>query len=636
MKKQKKIGFKFILLSLFAIALTGMLFVSALRNGSVDDSHAVKYVAFTKMLKNKEIEKVHIQNEETLMFKKQGDVTTYTTDNPQTATLKEELLQNGATVTKEETKESSFSWGSLFLNLLLIVVLVKLFTWFSNRKGGLGEGMSGMSSRMGEPNIDKKAENRLAKLEDVAGIDDAKDSIMEVVEYLRDPNQFEKMGIRLPKGVIFHGPPGTGKTLLARATAGEAGVNFIYRGGSEFKQMLVGVGAKSVRELFKEAREKAPCIIFIDEIDGLVAARTASSNSEDSSTLNQFLTEMDGFKDSKGIVVMAATNRLDMLDKAVLRPGRFDRQILVPNPDVDGRKAILAIHAKNKPIDSSLNFDRVAKMTSGFSGAELENLLNEAALTSLRLKKNTVTMEHVNEAYERIVIGPAGKRSASEHTIQVVTNHEAGHALVGHRLAKKGIERISVNPSGNYGGYVSFKQDEDSMKTKQMYYLDICTTLAGRAAEEIIFGAENVTGGAQQDFKQASQTAMQMVLLYGMGGKGPLIISQHDANMFDRMSESMKEEAYAEMKLLIEKAYEETLHFLKENKHLLVGLATHLRTNPTVDGELLEEILVHIEKGQSDLSAEPTVAITTLPEDYDVSVEGVPAQGVLALKQEKD
>lgn len=636
MKKQKKIGFKFILLSLFAIALTGMLFVSALRNGSVDDSHAVKYVAFTKMLKNKEIEKVHIQNDETLMFKKQGDVTTYTTDNPQTATLKEELLQNGATVTKEETKESSFSWGSLFLNLLLIVVLVKLFTWFSNRKGGLGEGMSGMSSRMGEPNIDKKAENRLAKLEDVAGIDDAKDSIMEVVEYLRDPNQFEKMGIRLPKGVIFHGPPGTGKTLLARATAGEAGVNFIYRGGSEFKQMLVGVGAKSVRELFKEAREKAPCIIFIDEIDGLVAARTASSNSEDSSTLNQFLTEMDGFKDSKGIVVMAATNRLDMLDKAVLRPGRFDRQILVPNPDVDGRKAILAIHAKNKPIDSSLNFDRVAKMTSGFSGAELENLLNEAALTSLRLKKNTVTMEHVNEAYERIVIGPAGKRSASEHTIQVVTNHEAGHALVGHRLAKKGIERISVNPSGNYGGYVSFKQDEDSMKTKQMYYLDICTTLAGRAAEEIIFGAENVTGGAQQDFKQASQTAMQMVLLYGMGGKGPLIISQHDANMFDRMSESMKEEAYAEMKLLIEKAYEETLHFLKENKHLLVGLATHLRTNPTVDGELLEEILVHIEKGQSDLSAEPTVAITTLPEDYDVSVEGVPAQGVLALKQEKD
>lgn len=634
MKKQKNRGFKFMLLALFAIALMGMLFVSALRQGSVDSSHAVKYVTFTKMLDNKEIEKVHVQNDSTLVFQKHGDSKLYTTDNPQTATLKEDLLNKGVTVTKEETKESSFSWGGLFLNLLLIFVLVKLFTWFSNRKGGIGDSLGGSGSRMGQLNIDQKAESRLAKLDDVAGIDDAKESIMEIVEYLRDPNQFEKMGIRLPKGVIFHGPPGTGKTLLARATAGESGVNFIYRGGSEFKQMLVGVGPKSVRELFKEAREKAPCIIFIDEIDGLVAARTASSNSEDSATLNQFLTEMDGFKDSKGIVVMAATNRLDMLDKAVLRPGRFDRQILVPNPDVDGRKAILGIHAKNKPIDSSLNLERVAKMTSGFSGAELENLLNEAALTSLRQKKNTITMEHVNEAYERIVIGPAGKRSASEHTIQVVTNHEAGHALVGHRLAQKGIERISVNPSGNYGGYVSFKQDEDRMKTKQMYYLDICTTLAGRAAEEIIFGADNVTGGAQQDFKQASQTAMQMVLLYGMGGKGPLIISQHDANMFDRMSESMKEEAYAEMKLLIEKAYEETLGYLKENKHLLVGLATHLRTNPTVDGELLEEILVNIENGPRNVQSETLVAVTTLEAD-DMTAEAL-SQGVMAIEQPKE
>ncbi|AVN64728.1 MULTISPECIES: ATP-dependent zinc metalloprotease FtsH [Mesoplasma] len=508
--------------------------------------------------------------------------------------------------------ETAFPWPSLVYQgsvgmallvslapLLIYVLLFGGIIWFM-MKSSSGAG-AGAGNIFGMGKNRARAEKSDVKFANVAGIEEEKSELVELVDYLKFPAKYAEAGARAPKGVLMEGPPGTGKTLLAKAVAGEAGVSFFSIAGSEFEEMFVGVGASRVREMFNDAKKAAPAIIFIDEIDAVGRKRNNGMGSGgNEQTLNQLLVEMDGFGTNSGIIVMAATNRADVLDPALLRPGRFDRVIQVSLPDIKERKAILELHAKGKKIDGSVDWYRVAERTPGFSGAQLENVLNEAAILMVREKRDIITITEIDEAIDRVVGGPAKKsRAMTKQDKDIVSYHESGHALIGLKLdSASKVQKVTIIPRGNAGGYtIMTPKDETVFSSKKDLFATIAGYLGGRAAEEIMFGKENVTTGAHDDLDKATNIARRMVVQFGMSSLGMTKFLTMAEESYGKMEGTYSDETAAridaEISKILEESYKIALKIIKENMETLELLAESLRVLETITAEQIEYINVN-------------------------------------------
>ena len=496
--------------------------------------------------------------------------------------------------------------GNLAFPLLLIGALIFLARRNSNMPGGPGQAMQFGKSKA---RFMMEAETGVM-FDDVAGVTEAKQELQEVVTFLKQPERFTSVGAQIPRGLLLVGPPGTGKTLLAKAIAGEAGVPFFSLSGSEFVEMFVGVGASRVRDLFEQAKKNAPCIVFIDEIDAVGRQRGAGlggGNDEREQTLNQLLTEMDGFEGNTGIIIVAATNRPDVLDAALMRPGRFDRQVTVDRPDYSGRLQILGVHARGKTLAKDVDLDKVARRTPGYTGADLANLLNEAAILAARRELTEVSNDEISDAIERVMAGPEKKdRVMSERRARLVAYHEAGHALVGALMPDYDpVQKISIIPRGNAGGLTFFTPSEERMESGlySRAYLQnqMAVALGGRVAEEIVYGEDEVTTGASNDLQQVASTARQMITRFGMSDElGPVALGRAQGGMFlgrDIAAErDFSEETAAmidkEVSELVDVAYKRATKVLVDNRAVLDELAEMLVEQETVDAEELQELLI--------------------------------------------
>ncbi|MFC5530034.1 ATP-dependent zinc metalloprotease FtsH [Cohnella yongneupensis] len=496
-------------------------------------------------------------------------------------------------------------WLTFLTSIIPFIIMFVLFFFLINQaQGGGGKVMNFGKSRARLYNEEKKR----VTFEDVAGADEEKQELVEVVEFLKDPRKFAALGARIPKGVLLVGPPGTGKTLLARAVAGEAGVPFFTISGSDFVEMFVGVGASRVRDLFENAKKNSPCIIFIDEIDAVGRQRGAGlggGHDEREQTLNQLLVEMDGFGANEGIIIVAATNRPDILDPALLRPGRFDRQITVDRPDVKGREAVLKVHARNKPLNKDVRLGTIAKRTTGFTGADLENLLNEAALLAARKNKKDIAMQEVDDAIDRVIVGTEKKsRVISDREKRIVAYHEAGHTIAGFFLEHADtVHKVTIIPRGRAGGYVIMLPKEDRMLVTKQELLDKVTgLLAGRAAEEIFIG--EIGTGAYSDFKQATSIVRAMIMEYGMSEKlGTMQFGATQGQVFlgrdigheQNYSDAIAYEIDQEMQSITRDCYDRAKKLLTEKSAEMHLLAKTLLDVETLD---LDQIKQLIEKGE--------------------------------------
>ncbi|MGK7879609.1 MAG: ATP-dependent zinc metalloprotease FtsH [Crocosphaera sp.] len=440
---------------------------------------------------------------------------------------------------------------------------------------------------------------------DVAGIDEAKEELEEVVTFLKEPEKFTAIGAKIPKGVLLIGPPGTGKTLLAKAVAGEAGVPFFSISGSEFVEMFVGVGASRVRDLFKKAKENAPCLIFIDEIDAVGRQRGVGyggGNDEREQTLNQLLTEMDGFEGNTGIIVIAATNRPDVLDRALMRPGRFDRQVNVDYPDMKGRQGILEVHTRDKKVDEEVSLEAIARRTPGFTGADLSNLLNEAAIFTARRRKEAITMAEINDAIDRVVAGMEGTPLVDSKSKRLIAYHEIGHALVGTMMAGHDpVEKVTLIPRGQAKGLTWFTPDEDAgLITHNQLLARIAGLLGGRAAEEVIFGEDEVTTGAGNDIEKVTSLARQMVTRFGMSELGLLALEEDNQENYAAFDE-IATQIDSQINLIVEKCHQKAQNIIRENRAMVDRLVEILIDKETIEGDefrqLLEEFKEPVDSG---------------------------------------
>ncbi|MDO7908590.1 ATP-dependent zinc metalloprotease FtsH [Paenibacillus sp. JX-17] len=534
----------------------------------------------------------------------------FSTYIPPTDQALDELV-NASETNKFEYVQKKMEGESIWLTFLtsiipLVIMFILFFFLFNQAQGGGGKVMNFGKSRARLYNEEKKK----VTFEDVAGADEEKQELVEVVEFLKDPRKFAAVGARIPKGVLLVGPPGTGKTLLARAVAGEAGVPFFSISGSDFVEMFVGVGASRVRDLFENAKKNAPCIIFIDEIDAVGRQRGAGlggGHDEREQTLNQLLVEMDGFGANEGIIIVAATNRADILDPALLRPGRFDRQITVDRPDVKGREAVLKVHSRNKPLTKDVRLDIIAKRTTGFSGADLENLLNEAALLAARRNRRDISMREVDEAIDRVIVGTEKRsRVISDREKRIVAYHEAGHTIVGYFLEHADmVHKVTIVPRGRAGGYVIMLPKEDRMLTTKQELLDKVTgLLGGRVAEELFIG--EIGTGAYSDFQQATGIVRSMIMEYGMSEKlGPLQFGSTQGQVFlgrdigheQNYSDAIAYEIDQEMQRFINESYERCKDLLIKHTREMHLIAQTLLEEETLD---LEQIRNLIETGSLD------------------------------------
>ncbi len=494
--------------------------------------------------------------------------------------------------------------GSLLFPLILLGGL-----FFLLRRAQGGGGNPAMNFGKSKARVQMEPQTQVT-FGDVAGIEGAKLELTEVVDFLKNPDRFTAVGAKIPKGVLLVGPPGTGKTLLAKAVAGEAGVPFFSISGSEFVEMFVGVGASRVRDLFEQAKKSAPCIVFIDEIDAVGRQRGAGlggGNDEREQTLNQLLTEMDGFEGNTGIIIVAATNRPDVLDSALMRPGRFDRQVVVDRPDYQGRLQILKVHARGKTLAADVDLDKVARRTPGFTGADLANLLNEAAILAARRQLTEIAMDEVNDAIERVMAGPEKKdRVMSEKRKRLVAFHEAGHALVGALMPDYDpVQKISIIPRGQAGGLTFFTPSEERMESglysRSYLQNQMAVALGGRVAEEIVYGEDEVTTGASNDLQQVARVARQMVTRFGMSDRlGPVALGRSQGGMFlgrdiaaERdFSEDTAAAIDEEVSQLVDEAYRRATEVLVANRPVLDELAEILVEKETVDAEELQELLL--------------------------------------------
>ncbi|ANV86310.1 ATP-dependent zinc metalloprotease FtsH2 [Picosynechococcus sp. PCC 7117] len=490
--------------------------------------------------------------------------------------------------------------GNLIFPILLISALFFLFRRSSNMPGGPGQAMNFGKSKA---KFMMEAQTGIM-FDDVAGIEEAKEELQEVVTFLKQPEKFTAVGARIPKGVLLVGPPGTGKTLLAKAIAGEAGVPFFSISGSEFVEMFVGVGASRVRDLFKKAKENAPCLIFIDEIDAVGRQRGAGiggGNDEREQTLNQLLTEMDGFEGNTGIIIIAATNRPDVLDSALMRPGRFDRQVTVDTPDIKGRLSILEVHARNKKLADEISLDVIARRTPGFSGADLANLLNEAAILTARRRKEAITMAEIDDAVDRVIAGMEGTPLVDSKSKRLIAYHEVGHAIVGTLLKDHDpVQKVTLIPRGQAQGLTWFTPNEEQgLTTKSQLMARIAGALGGRAAEEEIFGHDEVTTGAGGDLQQVSGMARQMVTRFGMSDLGPLSLESQQGEVFlgggfmnrSEYSEEVASRIDEQIRIIAEEAHRLARKLVRDNREVIDRLVDLLIERETIDGEEFRQIV---------------------------------------------
>ena len=498
----------------------------------------------------------------------------------------------------EHIRGSSYSFWSIIIILLPIIILIFIIGFFMRNQGGNNKAFEFGKNRA------KLNKGKTTTFEHVAGIEEEKAEMAELIDFLKDPKKYISLGARIPTGVLLVGPPGTGKTLLARAVAGEANVPFYTISGSDFVEMFVGVGASRVRDMFKTAKQNAPCIVFIDEIDAVGRQRGAGlggGHDEREQTLNQLLVEMDGFGANSGVIVIAATNRPDVLDPALLRPGRFDRQITIARPDLNSRKEILKVHAKNKKIDTKITFDEIAKRTPGFTGADLENLLNEAAILTARENKKVTKLYHIDEAIDRVMMGPAKKsRLLSKRERNFIAHHEAGHAVLGIKLDNANIvHKVTIIPRGQAGGYaLMLPEEEESFLATKTGLLDRITgLLGGRVSEEIIF--DDVSTGAHNDFQKATEIARSMVTEYGMSSLGPIqyekrsdqVFLGRDYNTNKMFSDQVALEIDNEVRKIIDGCYTKAKKVLLDNIDLVKLIAKYLLEVETLTREHIYEIV---------------------------------------------
>ncbi|HAZ5218737.1 TPA: ATP-dependent zinc metalloprotease FtsH [Enterococcus faecium] len=531
--------------------------------------------------------------------------TTIILPNDTTLSQVTELAKENKVATTVKEESSSGIWFSLLLSFLPIVIIIFFFYMMMGQQGG-GGGGGGRVMNFGKSKAkeaDKKA-NRV-RFSDVAGAEEEKQELVEVVEFLKDPRRFVELGARIPAGVLLEGPPGTGKTLLAKAVAGEAGVPFYSISGSDFVEMFVGVGASRVRDLFETAKKNAPAIIFIDEIDAVGRQRGAGmggGHDEREQTLNQLLVEMDGFDGNEGVIVIAATNRSDVLDPALLRPGRFDRQILVGRPDVKGREAILRVHARNKPMADDVDLKVVAQQTPGFAGADLENVLNEAALVAARRNKKKIDASDIDEAEDRVIAGPAKKdRVISKKEREMVAYHEAGHTIVGLVLSRaRVVHKVTIIPRGRAGGYmIALPKEDQFLMTKEDMFEQIVGLLGGRTAEEIIFNVQST--GASNDFEQATALARSMVTEYGMSDRlGPVqyegnhqVFVGRDYGQTKAYSEQVAFEIDQEVRKILMEAHDKAREIIEAHRAQHKLIAEKLLEFETLDAKAIKSLFEH-------------------------------------------
>ncbi len=546
--------------------------------------HVVPYSYVVQEIKNHQVEQAKILPENNI-FVRMVDGTTQNSVMPDTSIVNL-LLENDVPFAVEQKQPDVL--GTI-ANAAFPIFL--LFSFLTSRQGT-------MPFDIGKSKTTVETKDTGVTFADVAGCDGSKLELQEVVDFLKNPQKYEAVGAKAPRGVLMEGPPGTGKTLLAKAVAGEAGVPFLSASGSEFVEMFVGVGASRVRDLFEKAKENAPCIVFIDEIDAVAKKRGGTSggprsggNDEQEQTLNQILTEMDGFEGSSGVVVIAATNRADVLDAAILRPGRFDRRVPVDLPDRAGREAILKVHAKTRPLDQTVDLNAIASRTTGFSGASLANLLNEAAIVAARRNKTDISIREVDYALDRITVGIEKPMTMSQQKKELVAYHEAGHAIMG--LLTPGFDKISkvtIVPRSNAGGFTLFVPPEEDMYTKKYLESRIQVALGGRVAEEIAFGIENTTTGASADFQSVASLARTMVTQWGFSE----VLGQtawEVPNTYTKIAEGTQELIDIEVQEIVEKAYKTCKQTLTTNWGLVKKLVDLLLVEETVNADTLMQLV---------------------------------------------
>lgn len=587
----KNIVLYLLIIAAFVIAIDAF-------SGQSANKSELSYTGFIQQVQQKKVESVTITNDHGIKGKLKNG-TEFNSYAPTDETLIKTLQDNGVEITAAPPEQPAW-WMSLLGSAIPIIILVVLFFFIMQQtQGGGGRVMNFGKSRaklMGEGNVK-------VSFKDVAGAEEAKQELEEVVEFLKDPGKFTTIGAKIPKGVLLAGPPGTGKTLLAKAVAGEAGVPFFTISGSDFVEMFVGVGASRVRDLFTQAKKNAPCIIFIDEIDAVGRQRGAGlggGHDEREQTLNQLLVEMDGFGANEGIITIAATNRPDILDPALLRPGRFDRQVIVGRPDLRGREAILKVHARNKPLADDVDLKIIAKKTPGFTGADLSNLLNEAALLAARLNKKVITMAEVEEASEKVSMGPERRSHiVSDKDRKLTAYHESGHAIVAHLLPHADpVHKVTIIPRGAAGGYtMMLPTEEQNYKTKSQLLADIRVALGGRIAEALIL--DEISTGASGDLQSVTNTARAMVTRWGMSDElGPIVFGEQQEQIFlgknlgheRNYSEEIAAKIDSEIHRIVEEAYKDVTKLLSDNEKFLHDMANALLEEETIDAKAVDNL----------------------------------------------
>ena len=587
----KNIVLYLLIIAAFVIAIDAF-------SGQSANKSELSYTGFIQQVQQKKVESVTITNDHGIKGKLKNG-TEFNSYAPTDETLIKTLQDNGVEITAAPPEQPAW-WMSLLGSAIPIIILVVLFFFIMQQtQGGGGRVMNFGKSRaklMGEGNVK-------VSFKDVAGAEEAKQELEEVVEFLKDPGKFTAIGAKIPKGVLLAGPPGTGKTLLAKAVAGEAGVPFFTISGSDFVEMFVGVGASRVRDLFTQAKKNAPCIIFIDEIDAVGRQRGAGlggGHDEREQTLNQLLVEMDGFGANEGIITIAATNRPDILDPALLRPGRFDRQVIVGRPDLRGREAILKVHARNKPLADDVDLKTIAKKTPGFTGADLSNLLNEAALLAARLNKKVITMAEVEEASEKVSMGPERRSHiVSDKDRKLTAYHESGHAIVAHLLPHADpVHKVTIIPRGAAGGYtMMLPTEEQNYKTKSQLLADIRVALGGRVAEALIL--DEISTGASGDLQSVTNTARAMVTRWGMSDElGPIVFGEQQEQVFlgknlgheRNYSEEIAAKIDTEIHRIVEDAYKDVTKLLSDNEKFLHDMANALLEEETIDAKAVDNL----------------------------------------------
>ena len=565
------------------------------------EQNTIDYSTFLNEVQNDRVNEVTIAD--LLIFGERNDGSTFKSVRPnvQDPKLIDDLMNHNVKIIGKEREEPSL-FSQLLVAAFPILLILAIFVFFMRQMQGGGGGKGGPMS-FGKSKAKLLSGDQInTTFADVAGVDEAKEDVAELVEFLSDPSKFQRLGGRIPKGVLMVGPPGTGKTLLAKAIAGEAKVPFFSISGSDFVEMFVGVGASRVRDMFEQAKKQAPCIIFIDEIDAVGRHRGGGyggGNDEREQTLNQLLVEMDGFEGNEGVIVIAATNRPDVLDKALLRPGRFDRQVYVSLPDIRGREQILKVHSRKVPLDDAINLGILARGTPGFSGADLANLVNEAALFSARANRRVVTMEEFEKARDKIMMG-AERRSMvmSDKEKTNTAYHEAGHAIIGRLVPEHDpVHKVTIIPRGRALGVTQYLPEEDrySMNRTQLFS-QLCSLFGGRIAEELIGGFDGVTTGASNDIERATQMARNMVTKWGLNEKmGPILYGEDDSQApgggNTHYSEDTSREIDQEVKLILNEAYARAMELLQANRDILESMKDALMEFETIDADQVDDLM---------------------------------------------